>query len=217
MQLKFDLHIHTTYSKDSSITVEEAIKRAENVGLDGIAITDHNSIEAHRKIPGKSSLIVIPGIEVSSHDGHILGLGVTNPIARGLSAFETVEKIHSMGGVAVVAHPGSLLRNSVKNDVLKQLKTDAVETVNSHLIFASSIKKAKKLAESLGLSQTGGSDSHILATIGKAYTLIDVATEDADDVLKAVRDGKTKAEGDVISTIDRLIEIRVKLKNKLRV
>ncbi|MBD3260444.1 MAG: PHP domain-containing protein, partial [Candidatus Altiarchaeales archaeon] len=101
----FDIHVHTNHS-DGSNSVEEVLDYANKIGLDGLVVTDHDVIEGSLKaVDLAGDLTVYPGIEVSSSDGHILGLNVSSVIPRDLSAAESVDLIHDAGGIAVAAHP----------------------------------------------------------------------------------------------------------------
>src|SRR4030065_1071493 len=105
MQVKVDLHVHTTYSSDSVITPEDLVFYAKKRGLTAIAVTNHNQVEGARKIAAETDFLIIPGTEVSSRDGHIVGLNVNEIIPRGLSADETVDRIHRAGGGGNARHP----------------------------------------------------------------------------------------------------------------
>ena len=106
--MKFDPHIHSVYSGDSRSEVIDILIEAEKKGLDAIAISDHNEIEGSRLARSYGgNIIVVPSIEISSDKGHILGLGVDEIIPKGLSAVETVDRIHDAGGLAIVPHPFS--------------------------------------------------------------------------------------------------------------
>ena len=83
MQVKADLHVHSTYSSDSIITPKELVFYARKRGLNAVAVTDHNQVEGARKIAGETDFLIIPGTEVSSRDGHIIGLNVNEAIPRG--------------------------------------------------------------------------------------------------------------------------------------
>lgn len=160
----FDLHVHTSYS-DGAATPEEVVRHAKNMGFRGVAITDHDEIEgalAALKLDLKD-FIVIPGIEVSSIDGHILGLGIKELIPRDLSAEETVDRIHALGGVAVAAHPFDKIRKGVGNLIYK-IKFDAVEVYNGHTIWVS--KKPEDIMKGLRVPICGGSDAHTIPEIG---------------------------------------------------
>ncbi|WP_309492834.1 PHP domain-containing protein [Candidatus Hecatella orcuttiae] len=214
MQLKLDLHVHTVYSGDSVITLKKAVEAAEKAGLDGIAITDHDTVDALKEIPSHSSILILEGIEVSSLQGHILGLGVSARIPQGLPASDTVDRIRRLGGVAVVAHPFNFLKRSLNGEAIRRLKPDAVEAINASSILPLTIRKAVQAARELGLPQVGGSDSHIPETIGKAYTLVEVEEASREAVLQALKAGKTRAEGRKISPVDFLRKIGWQMKIK---
>ena len=94
MQVKADLHVHTIYSRDSLITPEDLVFYAKKRGLTAVAITDHDTVEGALKIAKETDFLIIPGIEVSSRNGHIVGLNLQEPVQKGLSVDETVDKIH---------------------------------------------------------------------------------------------------------------------------
>lgn len=138
-----DLHMHTCAS-DGIPTIREILNYVEaRKHLDVIAITDHDRIDAalwayeHRD---EYSYDIIPGVEVSSREGHILGLWVTMPIPKNLSLEDTVEAIHEQNGIAVLAHPyhvhlGFVAKNCLRYtrhpEVLLESKVDAVEVHNA--------------------------------------------------------------------------------------
>ena len=202
-RLKIDLHLHTNYSLDAKTTLEEAIRYAKRDQLDGIAITDHDTVEGARRIAKEQDFLVIPGIEVSSRHGHILGLNVTEPIPPKLGIAETAERIQLLGGLAVIAHPAVLVKGlGTKIDTSSRI--DAIEVINaSGIPFFLSIYFSRRLALRLGLPQTAGSDSHYPKEIGSAYTIVD-ADLDRDDVIEAIRKGRTEPRGKPISWMNRL-------------
>ena len=199
MPLKIDLHVHTCYSEDSLITLEELIKQLRRKGLDGAAITDHDTIEGAKKILKSNidDLLIIPGIEVSTKGGHILGINVMELIPSGLSVEETIERIHEAGGIAIAAHPQTLLKDGLGlNHKILNLGLDAIEVVNSSVFpFLPLTYLAKKFAERYNIPQTAGSDSHMPETIGLAYTLINNDGDSVDDIIKAIRRGLTTPVG----------------------
>ncbi len=209
--LRIDLHVHTRASKDSFIGLEDAIEAAKNAGLDGLAITDHDTIEkALIAANMKTDLTVIPGIEVSAKEGHILGIGVTEGIPRGLTAEETVERIRELGGVSIVPHPFDFFRNGVGERVVREINPDAIETINSNsLFFHYSKKLSEELAEEIQKPQTGGSDAHMPSSIGRAYTVIEVPSRDVESILKSIKMGRTKPLG-------KPTPIKVKIDHSLR-
>ena len=92
--MRADLHIHSCRSRDSSVTVVEIVQRAKALGLGCIAITDHNTLQGSRDAREIEGILVVPGVEVSSADGHVLAYGIAEDVPRGLRVEETVERIH---------------------------------------------------------------------------------------------------------------------------
>ncbi len=205
LPLKIDLHVHSNYSYDSIMTPEELVFYAKKKGLDGVAITDHDRIDGAFKISQKTDFPIIPGMEIYSSDGHIIALNVQETIPRGLSAQETVDRIHESGGIAVVCHPGSFFVRSVSIKV--EAKFDAVETINaSSFPFKYSIKQAQKLALKLGAPQVAGTDAHYGPELGFAYTLID-AENNTSEIVDAIKKGLCQPFGSPIPWRLRLEKI----------
>jgi len=179
-------------------------------GLDGVAVTDHNVLSRMRS----EEIIVIPGVEISTRHGHLLALDVKDPVKRGLSAEETVEKIHGQDGLAVLPHPYDFVRSSLTP--LRLLKSaDAVETVNASAPFFSLSKwLAERFARHASLPVIGGSDSHLPETIGDGYTVIDAESRSIDDVVNAIRNGRTWAYGRPISFINRARKLKLDIFDK---
>ena len=207
MHVKADLHVHSTYSSDSIITPKELVYYAKKRGLTAVAVTDHNQVEGARKIAKATDFLIIPGTEVSSMGGHIVGLNVQEVIPKGLSAEETVDRIHEAGGVAIACHPFALFKGSVGKHVSK--KFDAVETRNaSSFPFKSAARKAELLAERFKLPKVAGTDAHIGQAIGCAYTLVD-AEPNVEAILRAIVDGRCQPFGGPIP-------FSVRIRNQLR-
>lgn len=200
MKLKLDLHVHTEKSSDAFTTQEELVTRVRMAELDGVAITDHNILAT----TGSSGITTIPGIEISSRDGHIIALGIRSPIVRDLSANETLQQIREQGGVSIIAHPYDLFRSAIRPDRLSVMP-DAVEVVNSaSLLHSFTWKKAKAYAEKNQLPQTAGSDSHVPETIGKAFTTIECNSTNVSSILDAIKNGFTSPYGRPYKFRDRV-------------
>ena len=207
MQIKADLHVHTTYSRDSVIKLKELVFYAKKRELTAVAVTDHDQVEGALKIAKETDFLIIIGTEVTSRDGHILGLNVREVIPRGLSADETVDRIHKAGGVAIACHPFALLKGSIGKHVSD--KFDAVETINASAFpFNRATSKANQLAERLKLPKVGGTDAHYGPVIGKAYTLIE-SEADVEAIVKAIENEHCKPAGTCIS-------LRMRLENQGR-
>ncbi len=202
MQVKADLHVHTTYSSDSIITPKEVVFYAKKRGLNAVAVTDHNKVEGAQKIAKQTDFLIIPGTEVSSMHGHIVGLNVNTLIPRGLSADETVDRIHEAGGIVIACHPFALMKSSIGKHVSG--KFDAVETINASAFpFNRATSKANQLAERLKLPKVAGTDAHYGPVIGQAYTLI-YAEPNVEAMIKAIKKGQCKPAGTGISLRLRL-------------
>jgi predicted metal-dependent phosphoesterase TrpH len=214
MQVKADLHVHTIYSRDSLITPEDLVFYAKKRGLTAVAITDHDTIEGALKIAKETDFLIILGIEVSSRNGHIVGLNLQEPIQKGLSVDETVDKIHDAGGIAVACHPFALFKGSLGKHT--SAKFDAIETINASAFpFNRSTKKAQEIADRFGLSCVAGSDAHYGPAVGYAYTVID-AEPQVDALSKAILKGLCQPFGKPIPATLKLEKQIQFLKNKLR-
>jgi predicted metal-dependent phosphoesterase TrpH len=190
---KADLHIHTFYSQDSTISPKELVFYAKKRGLTAVAVTDHNRIDGALKIAKETNFLIIPGIEVSSQNGHIVGLNLQGSIPKRLSADETVDKIHEAGGIAIACHPFALFKGSLGNNA--NSKFDAIETINASAFpFARSCKKAQKAADRLRKPTVAGTDAHYAPEIGFAYTIIE-AEPQVESITKAIAKGKCQPFG----------------------
>ena len=197
MRINADLHVHTTYSKDSLITPKDLVYYAKKRGLNAVAVTDHNQLDGAYKIAKETDFLIIPGMEVSSADGHIVALNVHELIPRGLSAPETVELIHKAGGVAIACHPYVYFKGCLKENVCSSF--DAVEVINSRAFpFKRSVKKAEETAKKLGLVRVAGTDSHYGPQIGYAYTVIEAAEPNVEAISKAIVEGNCQPFGKAV-------------------
>jgi hypothetical protein len=214
MQVKADLHVHTIYSPDSLITPEELVFYAKKRGLTAVAVTDHDRVDGALRIARETDLLIIPGIEVSSRNGHIVCLNVQEPIPKGLSSDETVEKIHAAGGVAVACHPFALFKGSLGKHA--NAKFDAVETINASAFpFNHCVRKAQEIAERFRIPRVAGTDAHYGPEVGYAYTVID-AEPQVDAIIKAIAKGHCQPFGKPIPMTLKLQENFQSLKRKLR-
>jgi predicted metal-dependent phosphoesterase TrpH len=194
--LTCDLHVHTNFSKDGESSVEEILKKAEEAGLDAIAITDHDTVDGAKKaLACTSSVLVIPGIEVSTRQGHLLVLGVTEIIPSGLDVVATVDIARRMGAVLILPHPYHVWRHGVGRRLKAgMIAVDAVEAFNSRYIVGSANKKAARIAKRLGKPCVGGSDAHNARYVGFGRTFVD-ADKNVPAILAAIRDGKVSCGG----------------------
>jgi predicted metal-dependent phosphoesterase TrpH len=198
--LSVELHAHSAASYDGRDSIELLLEQAAAVGLDAIAITDHDEFDASAEAASMApeyGLIGICGMEVTSAAGHILALGIDEAIPAGRSFHETIDAIHERGGLAVIPHPFQESRSGVLANVSKDDLTaaDAIEVYNSRLLTGRSNRQASRFAIRRGMPTTAGSDSHISEMVGQAVTKVDAAARTEAAILDAIRAGKTTVEG----------------------
>lgn len=193
-----DPHIHSTHSGDSTASVSGIIKYSRKIGLDAIAIADHNTLkgseEALKEFGKMDDLVIIPAMEISSSKGHIVALGISEEVPARLSPEETVELIRAQGGIAIAAHPFVTYRDGLFTNV-KFVDVDAMETLNSRYIFGYSNWRAKNMAKERNIPQIGASDAHFLGAIGSCVTEVETDFS-VDGVIKGILSGKTNVYGD---------------------
>ena len=194
--LTCDLHVHTNFSKDGESSVEDILRRAEDTGLDVIAITDHDTIDGAKKaLTIATNVLVIPGIEVSTKQGHLLILGVTEMIPAGLDVVVTVDIARRMGALAILPHPYHVWRHGVaRRKKAGMTIVDAIEVFNSRYIVGSANMKAARIAKRLGKPCVGGSDAHNARFVGFGRTFVD-AEKNVPAILDAIRAGNVTCGG----------------------
>ena len=186
MPLNIDLHCHSFFSGDGVSSPEELIASARRRGLHGFALTDHNTCEGVAYLLEQGFMredglpvdgfLIIPGVEVTTAEGHLLCLGATLPNLKGTPAAEVCKLIHEAGGLAIPPHPYDLFRAGIRESTLDTLEIDALEVFNAATTFKRYNRAALEYAQQRGLAMTAGSDAHHEAAIGTAYTILD--TED---------------------------------------
>lgn len=209
LRLKIDLHVHTVCSGDSVNSVPEINRRCRDLSLDGYAVCDHDSVGSLAEaVASSDGLVVVPGLEVTARGAHVICLDPSDVVPSGLSVVETVERIRGQGATAVLAHPYGISRRCVRFREAEEAGFDAIEVANSAQVpFSLVMGWNRGLAERLGLPQTGGSDSHIPETVGRAYTVVEAASREPEDVIKAIREGRTSVVGAGTGLQDRLRKI----------
>jgi len=202
MRGRADLHIHTCFS-DGWPTPTDVVEHARELGdLHAIAITDHDTIEGALRAADYGSRYrrphVIVGEEVSSRDGHIVGLFLHKRVRPGMSAAATLHAIHDQGGLAFAAHPfwrteGSRRRRSVHGVgwLAAELEFDGIEIENATPGFYLFNQLAARLNVGVRKSPLGNSDAHILDAVGRAYTTFPGTTPRA--LREAIEGGLTLA------------------------
>lgn len=198
--MKWETHCHTVYSShrkrwfDALNTPREMIEASLRKGLDGMIITDHDTVKgglAAKKIAREyAGFTVIPGAEITSGAGHILAVGIETNVPKLLSAGETIERIHELGGIAIASHPfSSRVRPSLREECLK---TDAVEVFNA-MNRGTENSQAQLLATENSRPMTAGSDAHWAKMVGTAGII-------CDDPVRDIARGRTRLFGGYSTT-----------------
>lgn len=170
--LKCDLHLHSFRSRDCNMSLDTIVRTCLRRGVNCIALTDHNTFSAAHSLQRLAPFPVIPGEEVKTTEGEIIGLFLTDEIPRGKSPGYTVEEIRRQGGVVYVPHPFDRVRRSVisRGALLEILElVDVVETYNSRITFPEDVKAAERFALEHGKLLGAGSDAHVWWELGHSY------------------------------------------------
>lgn len=200
----FDLHLHTYYSSDGCASPEAMVAAAKRRGLSGIAVTDHNICKAVDHLiraglmredgQAVDGFLIIPGVEVSTTDGHLLCIGTTLRSMIGHPAIDVVQAIHDLGGLAIAPHPFDKFRAGIREEVLDQLPLDALETFNAAVTLKSFNQKAADYATRRGLAATAASDAHHASAAGLCSTTYDLPELSAAALLSAIPNGGKRRE-----------------------
>jgi len=190
--LKIDFHTHTCCSPDAVHGIRPMIRQAKRVGLDGIAITDHNRLldqKTANQLSKEFDILVLPGVEGGkiASGKHWLGIGISS-IPQEFSINNIVSRINDDGGIAIAPHPwtGRGFRSFEKHGF------NAVETLNGTTPFSNSLIK-----NSGHIPEVGGSDAHTACMLGYSWTEVD-ASHSVDDILQAVIRGLCRPAGGIV-------------------
>jgi predicted metal-dependent phosphoesterase TrpH len=206
--MKVDMHIHTVYSGDSVCKPSGIMQAAKRMGLDGVAVTDHNTTKGWKETLAegkKKGVAVIIGEEIAvNHEGRVVGevLGyfMNEEVERG-DVYEVLDAIADQGALAALPHPFCFYRG-MKMDVEELAgRVQAVEVFNSAMYFDYHNRKALNFARKHKLAEIGGSDAHSDDEVGNGYTYARV--DGVKEFRKAVERGRTKAEGKLSSHLRR--------------
>jgi predicted metal-dependent phosphoesterase TrpH len=190
--IKADLHVHTCYSIDCLTPLDKIVSRCLALGIDCIAVADHNTVTGALKLKEIAPFKIIVAEEILTPAGEIMGLFLNEAVPRGLSPQETISQIRNQGGLVAIPHPfGRSLpwKNNllISTEVLSQV--DIIETFNSRTPFSNSIARAFALAKEQGKAASAGSDAHTLGEIGRAY--VEMPEFDGrNDFLNSLAQGK---------------------------
>lgn len=196
---RFDLHVHSFFSGDAASSPEQLVAAARAKGLSGIAITDHNSCDsagyclknglAREDGLPVDGFLVVPGVEVSTAEGHLLCIGVTMPPLIGESAIEVEKMVLEKGGVAIPAHPYDKWRAGIREEILREMRTPVIEVFNAAVTSRNFNAEARAFASANGKVGTAGSDAHHASAVGTADTGYELDEFSVAGLLRAIPRG----------------------------
>jgi len=189
--MRLDTHIHSKYSHDSLSDPVRILKVARRRGLDAISITDHGSMQAYSSSFRSSDPLVIPGMEIKTARGDVIGLFLNEPL-MGTDYFEICVQIRDQRGIIVLPHP---YRRSCDPEELVS-HVDLLEVLNSRSRIQEN-SRAQALSHRSGVGQITGSDAHTYSEIGRAVTEIDGFCSDLDELRHALLHANRQCLGSV--------------------
>jgi predicted metal-dependent phosphoesterase TrpH len=197
--MKFDLHMHTTrHSPDSEMDPFALVHRAQELGLDGVVITEHDWLwtepeldELRQAAPG---LVVLAGVEVTTQEGHFLSYGVRDPFAipRGIGVADLCREVHRQGGAVVAAHP--FRWGQPFDEILReqQPELDGLELMTDHM-DEECRRRAAEIFRRYPLAGIGSSDAHQVNILGVCYTEFEPVIRNPEDLSRAIRERRAVA------------------------
>lgn len=196
---KVDLHTHTIYSKDCLTQTAKLVEQARRVGLQKVAVTEHNRLDGALVAKAMAPDLVIVGEEIKTTHGEIIAYFVKEEIPRGLSPEEAIARLREQGAVISIPHPldsvrGSAMRLANVLTVIDQV--DALEVLNARCVLGRDNLAAAALAQVHGKLLTAGSDAHTPAELGRCYLEMPPFEDNGASFLAALAQAKV---GGVVS------------------
>jgi predicted metal-dependent phosphoesterase TrpH len=213
--IKADLHIHTCYSIDCLTPLEKIVTRCLELGINCLAVADHNTIAGALKLSEIAPFKVIIAEEIATTAGEVMGLFLSEGIRQGLSAQEAISRIRDQGGLVAIPHPfGRSLPWHANTLTSKEIlsRVDIIEAFNSRTPSSGSIRRAAILAKEQGKVASAGSDAHTLGEIGRAYVEMP-EFDDPGDFLSSLAQGQIF--GRKSSYLPHLASTWAKIKNQI--
>ncbi|MFW8600649.1 CehA/McbA family metallohydrolase [Desulfobacterota bacterium M19] len=201
--MKFDMHVHTTLSPCSQLDLSELLKTASGRGLDGVCVTDHDTMALKQTVTeGRQAdgLCLIIGMEYTTSEGDFLLFGPFEGLAPGLEASRLLRLVDERGGAAVAAHPfrrGRTTREYLIRDGLCNI----VEGINGRN-RAGENRRTAVWHDQYGVGLIGGSDAHSAMELGRSTTVFNVPIQSSADMVKALKSGEFTMTGSVTQETD---------------
>lgn len=192
MMTRIDPHLHTRFSGDAIISPKLIVEQLyAHPFIKAVAITDHNTMQGYIEVRKLASsyqdITVIPGVEVSTHHGDIIILGVEEKPSHASTVWEVVDFAKARAGVIIIPHPYRI--NGI-GDLAEKMPADAIEVINPTATLREN-KMAQELAKMKHLPGIAGSDAHAPTHMFTAYTEVN-ADPDIDEILRAIKKGQVK-------------------------
>ncbi|MBI4684208.1 MAG: PHP domain-containing protein [Nitrospirae bacterium] len=185
-----DIHIHTHFSPCSIIKIPKLLCRAREIGLDGICITDHDTIASKpvvEDIANKSEICVIVGLEYTTSDGDFLVFGPVDYIPRDMRAEELYRWVKKEGGVIIPAHPFRSSRPVTLN-ILQY--SEIIEMLNGRNHSSENESCRNWISKQQNrIKEVGGSDAHTIEEVGKIATVFEKDIYNSDDFIRELQHG----------------------------
>ncbi len=169
--IKTLIHVHTDYSYDSNISLEVLARFVDQEGFGCLAVTDHDTIEGAQRLQSLTDARVVVGEEVTTRDGHLIGLFLQERVQPGMSAGDTADAIRRQGGLVLLPHPfvKAFGCGLVETSWAIADRVDAVEVFNAQNPWAKADARADDFADRLGLPKFVGADAHCAGSIAPCY------------------------------------------------
>ncbi len=205
--MKIDLHVHTIISPCSKLSIDDILDRAMAKGLDGVCITDHNSMAARhwiREGVRAGGLCVLFGMEYDTGTGDYLIFGPFEDISPGMTDIQLLETVRGAGGAAVAAHPLRAGRPA-REQVFREGLCHVAETLNGRNTPVENFE-TRRLCREYGLIRTGGSDAHAPEELGRHATRFHMPIQSRSDLIFALNHGLCHPEENMMPEMPPLIE-----------
>jgi predicted metal-dependent phosphoesterase TrpH len=183
--VRVDLHLHSHYSHDGQSSLAQLIERCGEVGLDRIALTDHNTVEGALELARLAPGLAIVGEEAKTREGEVIGLFISLRLPPYLQAEETLDLVHEMGGLTYVPHPFDRNRAHFSPERIAALasRIDILEVYNPWC-DANANQAAARMAADLHKVTATGSDAHSAKELGRSWMEMDEYADPADFLAK---------------------------------
>lgn len=189
------MHVHEKkYSTDSMMSLEEIVKQAKEIGLDGVCITDHDSneiMEEAHQLKKNTGFLILVGVEILTYEGDLIVFGLKELPKHMMHASDLLDLITEKGGVGISAHPYRQNNRGMEDFIKKLPKLAGVEGFNGNTSMENNLK-AYQAATEMGIPIFGSSDAHQVDRIGKYATWFPEGIRDEKDLIEAIKDKNVK-------------------------